>query len=125
MGLVTVHVSGNRIYTNTYAREAQSCIVVRPEATRDTKAFLVNEVKFTGPSSVHFALARLSDGNGFQGMLPGFNRKVQVYLTAEERDTMIQPIAGASFIPLEDFVRLQEAGEFNVPTLNPSTEPEC
>src|SRR4051794_35624947 len=100
-----VHVSGTLLRRAWWGKELNSCIIVRPSgAERDSIAYVVNQVKFDGPSEMVFRTkprershelddrcapdgtppVEIAGKQGFIGALPGFDNAIMVYLEAEE-----------------------------------------
>jgi hypothetical protein len=129
-----VHISGTLLRRTWYGREMLSCVVVRPGGPdRDKKAYVVNQVRFKGPSELKFSAkprgesenATLDSGHGFIGTLPGFDNAILIYLEAEEADIEVQPQSGDDYIP---FLQLKEkvfASKSRILVLDPMKENNC
>ena|ERR1700733_7713875 len=133
-GKAVVHVSGTLLRRSWVGPDLHSAIIVRPSGKhRDSVAYVVNQVKFNGPSEMVFnAKARkaakgtlAAQGGGFVGALPGFDGAVMVYLEADEAHIDIQPKQGDKFIPFAEFTRLVQSKKLDIPTLNPAIEDGC
>jgi len=131
-----VHVASTLLRRNWYGTELTSCVVVRPAGKeRDTTAYVVNQVKFSGPSEMVFdAKPRgpaaadkglVPNEHGFVGGLPGFDGAILVYLEANEADIHVQVKPGESFVPFGDFKKAVEVKRIAVPTLDPRLEVNC
>jgi hypothetical protein len=143
-----VHVSGTLLRRAWHSKELNSCIVVRPSGKeRDQVAYVVNQVRFSGPSEMVYntkprntphdprdkcipdateAKGQKADPlQGFVGALPGFDNAIMVYLEADEDAILVQPKSGDQFIPFPDFRQLVGAKKVAVPILDPMAELNC
>ncbi|GAB2580619.1 hypothetical protein GCM10027168_11830 [Streptomyces capparidis] len=151
-----VHLSGSLLRATWHGQEPMPCIVVRPGGdARDTTGYVVNQVRFTGPSQMRFETApRTSpraehDGcvpsqplmatdhdrfrswqpargeAGIVGSLPGFDSAILVYTEADEADIEVQVLPDTPYIPLRDIPRLRDAGEIDLPMIDPQIEVNC
>jgi len=141
-----VHVSGTLLRRVWWSNERNNCIVVRPAGPEsDTIAFIVNQVRFEGPSNMVFGATRrtkpreINDDcapdksqigspksmEGHVGTLNGFDNSILVYIEADESVIHVQPHEGDKFIPFSEFRHGVNSRNINVITLNPKLDLNC
>jgi hypothetical protein len=130
-----VHVSGTLLRRTWYGNERHNCIVVRPAGEeRDEVAYVVNQVRFDGPSEMVFnaspreeqdAEGKLVPAAGHVGRLPGFDNSILVYLEADEKDIQVQPNEGDDYVPLDRLKAAVQSDQLKLLTLNPMLEDNC
>jgi hypothetical protein len=126
MAKAIVHISGTQLRRVWYGKERQNVVVVRPSGTEgETTAYLVNQVKFNGPSELVFAAKQRENGEGWVGTLPGFDGAVLAYMTADEKDILVQANDGDEYVALAEFRKGLAAGRFKAPTINPRLADGC
>jgi hypothetical protein len=139
-----IHVYGTLLRRAWWAKDYTACIVVRPSGKeRDEIGYVVNQIRFDGPSEMKYSTEPRSSGRhgddkckpddiqleavpqGVVGKLPGFDGAVLVYLEAEESDIHVQPRPGDKYIPFKDFRHMVANKGLQVPTLDPMSEKAC
>jgi hypothetical protein len=97
-------------------------------------AYVVNQVRFDGPSDLLFETRPKATGpegtleageRGFEGMLPGFGNGVLVYQEASESSIRVQAHAGDPFLSFAEFRNQVASGQVSVLTLNPMQSSPC
>lgn len=148
-GKAIVHVSGTRLRETWRGPKLQSCIVVRPSGQkRDRIAYVVNQVRFSGPTEMIFSVkprtkrrassdlcAKAVSGKkvrvagaretGYIGTLPGFDNAILVYLQADEDSIHVQPSEGDSYVSFNEFKSLVRSNRIKVPIIDPREEANC
>jgi len=141
-----VHVSGTLLRRIWWSNERNNCIVVRPAGPeRDEVAFVVNQVRFDGPSNMVFSPTRrtkpreISDNcapdrskidseksmEGHVGTLSGFDNAILVYIEADESAIYVQPNEGDKFISFNEFRHGVHSEKIVAHTINPKLEFNC
>lgn len=130
-----VHVSGTLLRRSWYSSDLYSAIVVRPAGQeRDEVGYVVNQVRFRGPSEMVFdakprekaAVGALgASESGYVGRLPGFDGAVMIYVEADEDDIEVQVERDGDYIPFADMVTAAASRKLKVMTIDPRLADGC